>query len=195
MSPEPKYHTQTVQILPLPLRNLRRRTNFRIIMKTSKTEAQSLIESLDLKPLPLEGGYFRETYRSDRKIGGSKDVSTCIYFLLTDETFSAFHRLPSDEIWHFYSGDPVDLYTIDEGGQLTVHKLSSQIASGIAPQVVVKSGCWQAANLSEGGRFALLGCTVAPAFDFEDYEHGRRDHLLERFPQHRDEIMKLTRGE
>ncbi len=195
MSPEPKYHTQTVKILPLPLRNLRQRTNFPIIMKTSKTEAQSLIESLDLKPLPLEGGYFRETYRSDRKIDGSKDVSTCIYFLLTGESFSAFHRLPSDEIWHFYSGDPVDLYTIDEGGLLTVHKLSSQISLGTAPQVVVKSGIWQAANLAEGGSFALLGCTVAPAFDFEDYEHGRRENLLESFPQHRDEIMKLTRGE
>ncbi len=195
MSPEPKYHTQTAQILPLPLRNLRQRTTFRIRMKTSKTEAQSLIECLDLKPLPLEGGYFRETYRSDRKIDGSKDVSTCIYFLLTGETFSAFHRLPSDEIWHFYAGDPVDLYSIDEAGLLTVSKLSSQVGPGVAPQVVVKAGCWQAANLSESGRFALLGCTVAPAFDFEDYEHGMREQLLESFPQHRAEIMKLTRGE
>lgn len=195
MSPEPKYHTQTAQILPLPLRNLRQRTNFRKRMKTSKSEAQSLIERLDLKPLPLEGGYFRETYRSDRKIDGLKDVSTCIYFLLTGETFSAFHRLPSDEIWHFYSGDPVDLYTIDDAGLLIVNRLSSQVGEGTAPQVVVNAGCWQAANLADGGRFALLGCTVAPAFDFEDYQHGRREQLLERFPQHRNVIMKLTRGE
>lgn len=164
-------------------------------MKTSKTEAQALIERLDLKPLPLEGGYFRETYRSDRKIAGSKDLSTCIYFLLTAETFSAFHRLPSDEIWHFYAGDPVDLYVIDEVGQLIVNRLAAEITQESAPQVVVYAGCWQAASLADGGRFALLGCTVTPAFDFEDYEHGRRDDLVKAFPQYRDEIKKLTRGE
>jgi predicted cupin superfamily sugar epimerase len=164
-------------------------------LKTSKTEAQSLIERLDLKPLALEGGYFRETYRSDRKIGGCKDISTCIYFLLTAETFSAFHRLPADEIWHFYAGDPVNLHVINEEGQLKVNKLAAEIADDSAPQVVVYSGCWQAATLADGGRFALLGCTVAPAFDFEDYQHGKRDDLLKAFPQYRDEIMKLTRGE
>lgn len=164
-------------------------------MKTSETEAQSLIERLDLKPLPLEGGYFRETYRSDRKIGGSKDLSTCIYFLLTADTFSAFHRLPSDEIWHFYAGDPVNLYVISEDGKLQVNRLAAEITRESAPQVVVYSGYWQAASLAEGGRFALLGCTVAPAFDFEDYEHGRREDLVKAFPQYRDEIMKLTRGE
>ena len=164
-------------------------------MKTSKTEAQSLIERLDLKPLPLEGGYFRETYRSDRKIGGSKDLSTCIYFLLTEETFSAFHRLPADEIWHFYAGDPVNLYVISEDGKLQVKRLAAEITRESAPQVVVYSGFWQAASLAEGGRFALLGCTVAPAFDFEDYEHGKREDLVKAFPQYREEIIKLTRGE
>lgn len=164
-------------------------------MKISKTEAQSLIERLDLKPLPLEGGYFRETYRSDRKISDTKNLSTCIYFLLTDETFSAFHRLPSDEIWHFYAGDPVNLYVVNEDGQLKVSRLAAEINQESAPQAVVHAGSWQAAMLADGGRFALLGCTVAPAFDFEDYEHGRRDVLIEAFPQYRDEIMKLTRGE
>jgi uncharacterized protein len=164
-------------------------------MKTSKTDAQSLIERLDLKPLPLEGGFFRETYRSARKIDGAKNVSTCIYFLLTEETFSAFHRLPSDEIWHFYYGDPVDLYVIHQFGQLKVDRLSSEISQESAPQVVVNAGCWQAATLAGGGQLALLGCTVAPAFDFGDYEHGRREDLIKTFPQYRDEIMKLTRGE
>ncbi len=165
-------------------------------MKTAKTEAQSLIERLDLKPLALEGGFFRETYRSDRKIGETaKNLSTCIYFLLTDETFSAFHRLPADEIWHFYAGDPVELYVIDQDKTLTVSHLSSKISRDTAPQMVVQKGCWQAATLSPGGVYALLGCTVAPAFDFEDYEHGQRDQLLECFPQYRDEIVKLTRGE
>lgn len=164
-------------------------------MKTSKTEAQSLIERLDLKPLQLEGGYFRETYRSDRKIGGSKHISTCIYFLLTAETFSAFHRLPSDEIWHFYAGDPVNLYVIDEKGQLKLNRLAAEITHDAAPQVVVYAGFWQAASLADGGRFALLGCTVAPAFDFEDYEHGRRGGLIKDFPQYREVIMKLTRGD
>ena len=167
-------------------------------MKTEKIEAQSLIESLNLKPLPLEGGYFRETYRSEatlpsQKNGNVKSVSTCIYYLLTGQTFSAFHRLPSDEIWHFYCGAAVNLHTICDDGSIESIKLSGDIATGAAPQVVVKAGTWQAAELAEEGSFALLGCTVAPAFDFEDYEHGERKVLLEQFPQHQEVISRLTR--
>lgn len=167
-------------------------------MKTSKTGAEFLIEKLGLKPLPLEGGYFRETYRSDRKMaengaGSEKSVSTCIYFLLSEDTFSAFHRLPSDEIWHFYSGDPVELYIVDKDGELKVHILSSALGDNSAPQVVVHAGCWQGAKLADGGSFALLGCTVAPAFDFSDYEHGHRKTLLESYPRHTKEILQLTR--
>ncbi|MCC7531015.1 MAG: cupin domain-containing protein, partial [Candidatus Melainabacteria bacterium] len=114
---------------------------------------------------------------------------------LTAETFSAFHRLPSDEIWHFYAGDPVNLYVIDEKGQLKLNRLAAEITHDAAPQVVVYAGFWQAASLADGGRFALLGCTVAPAFDFEDYEHGRRGGLIKDFPQYREVIMKLTRGD
>lgn len=167
-------------------------------MKTAKIDAQSLIESLNLKPLPLEGGYFRETYRSEeilpaQKQARAKSVSTCIYYLLTAETFSAFHRLPSDEIWHFYCGDPVILYTMSSLGNLETIKLCAEPGSGAAPQMVVKAGIWQAAELAETGSFALLGCTVAPAFDFEDYEHGERNILLQQFPQHTQIILKLTR--
>lgn len=200
MCPEPKYHTQTSQILPLPLRNLRRRECSLCTMKTSKKDAELLIEKLGLKPLPLEGGYFRETYRSDRKmaesgLGSQKSVSTCIYFLLSSDTFSAFHRLPSDEIWHFYAGDPVELFVINQDGKLQVNILSASLIDGTAPQAVVHGGCWQAACLAEGGSFALLGCTVAPAFDFADYEHGKRDELLFSYPTYSKEILKLTRSE
>ena len=169
-------------------------------MKTSKPDAEYLIEKLGLKPLPREGGFFRETYRADRKMTGNftpgeKSVSTCIYFLLKEDTFSAFHRLPSDEIWHFYAGDPVQLRIIDGAGVLKVHTLSSSLCDDSAPQVVVSAGCWQAAALAEGGRYALLGCTVAPAFDFSDYEHGLRASLLEAYPHHKEEILRLTREE
>lgn len=199
MCPEPKYHTHEREILPLPLRNL----GFGIYictMKTSKPDAKYLIEKFGLKPLPLEGGYFRETYRSDKKLsenvdGGGKSVSTCIYFLLSDETFSAFHRLSSDEIWHFYAGDPVELQILDLTGELKVYCLSSSLSEDSAPQVVVKAGQWQAAALAEGGKFALLGCTVAPGFDFSDYEHGIRANLLRSFPQHSEAILRLTREE
>jgi predicted cupin superfamily sugar epimerase len=167
-------------------------------MKTAMIDAKSLIEKLELKPLPLEGGYFRETYRSaetlpSRSDGSRKSVSTCIYFLLTSETFSAFHRLPSDEIWHFYGGDAVKLYTVSDDGNLETTQLCAEIGRGVAPQAVVKAGDWQAAELADGGGFALLGCTVAPAFDFVDYEHGDRESLLKQFPQHKDIILKLTR--
>lgn len=167
-------------------------------MKTAKLDAQSLIESLNLKPLPLEGGYFRETYRCEetlpgRQNGNAKSVSTCIYYLLTAQTFSAFHRLPADEIWHFYCGTAVNLHTISSDGILESIRLSADLTTGSAPQVVVKAGTWQAAELAEEGSFALLGCTVAPAFDFEDYEHGEPKVLLEQFPQHKRIISRLTR--
>lgn len=183
----------------MPLRNLGFGIYIRT-MKTSKPDAEYLIEKLGLKPLPLEGGFFRETYRADKKLSenpahSEKSVSTCIYFLLKEDTFSAFHRLPSDEIWHFYAGDPVELRMIDRDGVLKVHTLSSSLCDDSAPQVVVAAGCWQAAALAEGGKYALLGCTVAPAFDFSDYEHGLRASLLESYPQHKEEILRLTREE
>jgi len=169
------------------------------LMKTAKTDAQLLIERLKLQPLPLEGGYFRETYRSQEKMAGAlpcsqKSVSTCIYFLLTEDTFSAFHRLPADEIWHFYAGDAVELYRINKEGKLEITKLTSYPDACSAPQVVVHAGQWQAARLLTGGKFALLGCTVAPGFDFVDYEHGQREVLLKEFPQYTDEILTLTRS-
>lgn len=166
----------------------------------NKSQAQILIERFNLKPLPREGGFFRETYRADKKVdataaGSQKSVSTCIYFLLSKDTFSAFHRLPSDEIWHFYAGDQVELSVISNEGELKVYRLDASLSDGTAPQVVVQSGCWQGARLTGNGGYALLGCTVAPAFDFSDYEHGDRQKLLQKFPQHSQTIMNLTREE
>ncbi len=164
-------------------------------MEMTKTQAEILIERLNLKPLAQEGGYFRETYRAERKVDvvSEKSISTCIYFLIADGTFSAFHKLPSDEIWHFYAGDPVELSIIDKDGELHVRRLDASLLEGTAPQVVVPAGCWQGARLAGAGKFALLGCTVAPAFDFSDYVHGHRQNLLDEFPEHRQTILNLTR--
>jgi len=171
-------------------------------MKTAKLDTKSLIERLGLKPLPLEGGYYRETYRSKTNLGGSeagkqKAVSTAIFYLLNTETFSAFHRLPSDEIWHFYAGDPVNIYVINSAGHMEITRLCADLSQDetriCTPQLVVHAGDWQGAMLDPDGSCALLGCTVAPAFDFEDYEHGDRESLLKLFPQHKEHILKLTR--
>lgn len=162
------------------------------------SHAEKLIDQLQLKPLPLEGGFFRETYRSELECGVSgagklRASSTCIYFMITSNSFSAFHKLPSDEIWHFYCGDSVKLHTIDASGNLEVTLLGSPMFEKHAPQMVVRAGQWQAAKLCDGGTFALLGCTVSPGFDFEDYVHGNRNELLDLFPQHSNIILQLTR--
>lgn len=142
-----------------------------------------LIETLGLAPHP-EGGFYRETYRSS---------STAIYFLLPAGEFSAFHRLrASDEIWHHYAGDPVELQTIDPGGEHRVTILGPDLERGERPQVIVPAGTLQAASV-RGRRFALCGCTVTPAFEFADFELPTRDELLAAFPRHESVIRQWTR--
>lgn len=164
--------------------------------------ADDIIRLLDLKPLPLEGGYFRETYRSADTLPASlwpgryradKNAGTAIYYLLTPDTFSALHRLPTDEVYHFYLGDPVELVQLGPaGGQ--VRKLGNDLSAGLQPQLVVPRGAWQGSRLMPGGQFALLGTTMAPGFDFSDYEHGERQLLCQRFPDFREWIERLTRA-
>ena len=155
-----------------------------------------------LTPHPKEGGYFIETYRSSETIPektlpsrykGIRSFATAIYYLLTPETFSAMHRLQSDEIFHFYLGDPVEMLQLwpDGSGRLVI--LGSDILRGVQPQVVVPRGVWQGARLRNGGRFALLGTTVSPGFEFADYESGQRDELVESYPQFREWIIALTK--
>ena len=163
--------------------------------------AKEVIALLGLKPHPQEGGFFSETYRAGEVIppgvlptryAGPRAFGTSIYYLLTATTFSAMHRLQSDEVFHFYLGDPVEMLqlSIDGTGQTVL--LGGDLLAGMRPQVIVPRGVWQGSRLLAGGTFALLGATVAPGFEFVDYEHGRRVDLIRSHPQFREEIVALT---
>jgi uncharacterized protein len=166
-----------------------------------KKDGKYWVKQLQLEPHP-EGGYFRQTYRSEVTIeqkalpagfSGARAVSTAIYFLLEGKNFSAFHRLRSDEMWHFYAGSPLLVHVIDLGGK------HSTIFLGSAPEVeqtfqaIVRAGCWFASHVWGWKSYALVGCTVAPGFDFEDFEMGKREELVRAFPQHQEIIQRLTR--
>ena len=163
--------------------------------------AEELIALLELHPHPREGGFFRETYRADEilaaaglpsRYAGNRAVATAIYYLLTPHTFSALHRLASDEIFHFYLGDPVRMLQLFPGGQGREVMLGPDPTRGQSPQVVVPRGVWQGSFLEPGGAFALLGCTVAPGFEYADYETGDRADLLARYPIFADLVQRLT---
>ena len=162
--------------------------------------AQSYIESLQMQPHP-EGGFFRESYRSEQTMevtapgGGTqqRNVCTAIYFLLEAGNFSAFHRIKSDEIWHFYAGQALEVLELLPSGELRCTRLGPDILRGELPQYVVPANTWFASRVADGGTFSLVGCTVAPGFDFADFQLARRQELLEIFPQHRQIITELTR--
>lgn len=160
------------------------------------------MDKLRLQPHP-EGGYYRETYRSnvilDREslplgFAGPRAASTAIYFLIEGENFSAFHRLRSDELWHFYAGSPLLVHVIEPVGAYSSLLLGNDPDAGQMPQVVVPAGNWFASHASDWKSWALVGCTVSPGFDFADFEIGRRAHLIECYPQHREMIQRLTRS-
>lgn len=160
----------------------------------------NIIQSLDLQPHP-EGGYFKETYRSigdintdslDSAYNSTRSYSTCIYFLLTSDTFSAFHRIKQDEIWHFYDGATIKLHTISPEGKHSEYKIGRNFTVGEVPQLVVEGGDWFAAEVLGEDTYALVGCTVSPGFDFSDFELPNRKELTSKFPQHLDIITKLT---
>jgi uncharacterized protein len=167
----------------------------------SQMTAQEVIQKLDLKPLPNEGGYYRETYRSGEEIpangrsGNSRRASTAIYYLVTADSFSALHRVTSDEIFHFYGGNSVEMIQIDQQGNFSRSILGSNFANGEQMQVVVPAGVWQALRLIDGGAWGLMGTTVAPGFEFVDFELGERAKLIELYPQFRKEIERFTRNE
>jgi predicted cupin superfamily sugar epimerase len=146
---------------------------------------EQVIERLKLQPLPVEGGYFRELYRSE-------NCST-IFYMITQTNFSALHKLISDEIYHFYLGDPVQLETISPEGEHQTILLGNDIAYNHQLIHVVPRDHWQGSRLAPNGSFALLGCTVNPAFRFEDCQHATGSELLNLFPQHADVIERLTR--
>jgi predicted cupin superfamily sugar epimerase len=149
-----------------------------------------------------EGGAYREAYRSELILPrstlplffqGDRPVSTSIYFLLTQGEFSAFHRIASDELWHFYYGDPLVVYEIGHSGRLTEHLLGPDPEKGQAFQTAIRAGSWFAALPASGSEYALVGCTVAPGFDFADFELADRKTLADEFPEHADLIRRLTR--
>ena len=164
--------------------------------------AEEIIQYLQLEPHPCEGGFFRETYRSRLGIAanglpmeyaGDRCASTAIYYLLTPGTFSEVHRLPSDEVFHFYLGDTVEMLQLHSDGHGEVIRLGSDLAAGERPQVLAPGGTWQGSRLVPGGRWALLGTTVAPGFEFADYTSGRRSELIAAYPDFAELITALTR--
>ena len=162
---------------------------------TSLTPQQRLIDELGLVPHP-EGGFYRETFRAPLTLSGlphgPRQASTAIYFLLPAGAFSAFHRVRSDEVWHHYDGDTVELLLIDADGSHRVERLGRDVASGERPQVIVPAGVWQAAIIV-GERHSLCGCTVAPGFDFADFELPSRSEMQRLYPQHRSLFERLCR--
>lgn len=161
----------------------------------------SLIAELGLIPHPNEGGYFRETWRAAQTFtdpalaqayGGPRCAGTAIYYLLTPQTLSAMHRVRSDEIFHFYLGDAVEQLRLTPGGKGEIVTIGADIAGGERPQSLVPHGTWQGARLKPGGRFALMGCTVSPGFEFADYEHGDRAALTAEWPEFAEAIARLT---
>jgi hypothetical protein len=160
-------------------------------------DVERLVRRLGLQPHP-EGGFYRETFRApllldDLPHGAPRSASTAIFFLLPAGAFSAFHRVRSDEVWHHYAGDPVALHALSEDGALATRRLGADLDAGATPQLAVPAGAWQAAEpLGDG--YALCGCTVAPGFDFADFELADRAGLAARFPLHAALIARLTRG-
>jgi len=165
--------------------------------------AKEIQELLKLQPLPVEGGYFAETHRSNFTLSqrslppgysGERALSTAIYYMVTPDTFSAMHRLKGDEVYHFYLGDPAEMLILKPDGTSKTLLMGQDIVSGMRLQYVVPGGAWQGSRLVPGGKFALLGTTMAPGFDPADFELGSRGELTARYPAYAELIAALTRG-
>jgi hypothetical protein len=167
-----------------------------------ENDAKRWIEKLQLEAHP-EGGHFRQTYKAQlmlpqtalpAEFAGARAASTAIYFLLEGLNFSAFHRLRSDEVWHFYAGEALLVHVIEPEGNYWAIRLGRDLESGQVLQAVVPAGCWFASHVADWKSFAVVGCTVAPGFDFADFEMAKGSELVERYPQHRELIERLTQG-
>jgi uncharacterized protein len=163
--------------------------------------AKQYVDKLQLQPHP-EGGYFKETYRCSESIErnclparftGSRSISTSIYYLLEQADYSGFHKIKSDECWHFYTGGTLLIHVIETTANYSCIKLGSDILNGETFQFVVPAGAWFASEPAANVAFSLVGCTVAPGFDFEDFEMANREQLIGEFPQHGDTIHRLCR--
>jgi predicted cupin superfamily sugar epimerase len=160
-----------------------------------------LIKKLDLLPHP-EGGFYKETYRCkegiskenlSKEFSGSRSVSTAIYFLLKSDDFSAFHKINQDEIWHFHEGSAIKIHQISPAGEYSFQVVGNAVEKNQSFQHVVPAGYWFAASVEESNSYSLVGCTVAPGFDFDDFVLAKRQNLIELFPEHETIITELTR--
>lgn len=161
---------------------------------TASPEVEALIRALDLKPHP-EGGYFRETYRSTRLDAEGRCAGTMIYFLLMAGQVSRLHRIDADEGWHLYLGGPLEIFELDEGQPAApprVTILGTRVGQGQQPQHLVPAGRWFGAALAGDASYALVGCTVAPGFEFSAFELGKAEELEARFPRARELIRRLS---
>lgn len=163
--------------------------------------AEKIIDFFDMKPLPDEGGFYTETYRAAEKIPISclperytsdRTFCTVILYLITPQSFSKLHMVKSDEVFHFHLGDPIEMLRLYPDGSGDTITLGSDFIADEKLQVAIPQGTWQGCRLKEGGSFALTGCSVAPGFEFADYQNCDRNSLLEKYPQHADMIIKLS---
>ena len=155
-----------------------------------------LKQMLGLEPHPVEGGYFRRTYTSTGTVDlprGARAQGTAIYYLLEQGTFSEMHVLESDEIFHFYLGDPVEMLQLHPSGRSALYTLGPDLEAGQHVQLVVPAGVWQGTRLIGDGKMALLGCTVTPGFDFADYRNATAEELIAKWPKEAERIRKLTK--
>jgi uncharacterized protein len=164
--------------------------------------ADEVKKILGLVPHQREGGCYVRTYESgellppqafaDGRYPGPRHTGTAIYYLLEPDTFSEMHRLKSDEIFHFYAGDTVEMLQLKSDGGGNVVRIGNRLEEGERPQLVVPRNVWQGSRLLPGGRWALLGCTVSPGFEFEDYETATREELCERWPVFSELLRALS---
>jgi len=175
-------------------------------MKKPNLSAEEILQLFDMQPLPVEGGWFTQAYLAEETIAkkslperypAGKPFGTAILYLLTPDPdcFSAMHVLPTDEIYHFYMGDPVEMLQLYPDGRSEIVYLGHNILAGQKVQYTARRGIWQGSHLKPGGEYALIGTTMAPGFTNEDYLGGERDALIETYPDHADLIRTLTRPE
>lgn len=160
-----------------------------------------LVKKLEMLPHP-EGGYYKEVYRCDEKISqkalpvrftGDRNFATAIYFLIGKDNFSALHKIKSDETWHFYYGDTLEVIEIDDTGNLKITLVGNKLEEGEVFQYTVKAGTWFGSRVKAGGSFSLVGCTVSPGFDFDDFEMAERTDLIAKFPALLKVITEMIR--
>ncbi len=161
-----------------------------------------IVKKLQMNPHP-EGGFYKETYRSKKSVPqkvlgnefeGERNYCTAIYFLLTSENFSAFHRIKQDEIWHYYEGSSLYVHVIDLNGEYKRYAVGMDLDHGELPQLIVPAGCWFASSVKNNSSYSLVGCTVSPGFDFDDFELAQRKELIQEYPKYEDVITQLTRS-